>query len=207
MPLNFTSKCSCCSRYLAKEPLTATFSLVKIYYCGPQLASYITILKSLTLFFLSLCLFYALPLSIVNFHGHGCTSLPGCSSSILLALSVFNCFDNPRNVDLLSYMLAVAYLVSLIILQFVRRAVAKVKTEIEESNLYPAGFSVFCQLPFNHISEEKAMKEVDRWWKRQKNGDRDKMLHLFPELFGDESSRECYHSQEISEISKKGIHV
>ena len=43
MPLNYSVRCECCGKFAKKEDLTLNFSLIKIYYCGPQLVSYLTI--------------------------------------------------------------------------------------------------------------------------------------------------------------------
>lgn len=84
MPLNYSTKCDCCGRLSQKEELTFDFSLVKIYYCGPQLATYLTIVKYLAILLFLLCITNALPLLIINSKGKDCEETLNCAPSILL---------------------------------------------------------------------------------------------------------------------------
>lgn len=138
MPLSYTAKCQCCSKFAQKEQLTLNFALVKVYYCGPQLASYLTTLKYLTLLFFLLCLVNALPLMLANHKGKCCEKKIDCSPSFLLTYSVFNQLDQHKKISTQCYIVLANYLLCVAYSQFLRKALRKIKKEIDETNLFPS---------------------------------------------------------------------
>lgn len=138
MPLSYTAKCQCCSKFAQKEQLTLNFALVKVYYCGPQLASYLTTLKYLALLFFLLCLVNALPLMLANHKGKCCEKKIDCSPSFLLTYSVFNQLDQHKKISTQCYIVLANYLLCVAYSQFLRKALRKIKKEIDETNLFPS---------------------------------------------------------------------
>ena len=138
MPLSYTAKCSCCLKFSQKEQLTANFSLLKIFYCGPQLASYLTTLKYLAFLLFLLCLVNALPLMLANHRGKCCEKRLDCSPSLLLTYSAFNQLDQHKKISTQCYIVLANYLLCIAFAQLLRRALRNIKREIDETNLFPS---------------------------------------------------------------------
>lgn len=138
MPLSYTAKCSCCHKFAQKEQLTVNFALVKIYYCGPQLASYLTTVKYLAILLFLLCLVNSLPLMLANHKGKCCEKRLDCSPSFLLTYSVFNQLDQHKKINTQCYIVLANYILCIVFSPFLRKALRKIKKEIDETNLFPS---------------------------------------------------------------------
>lgn len=163
MPLSYAAKCQCCGKFSQKEQLTANFALVKVYYCGPQLASYLTTVKSLALLLLLLCLASALPLMLANHRGKCCEKRLDCSPSFLLAYSAFNQLDQRKRISTQCYIVLANYVLCVVFGQFLRKALRKIKQEIDETNLFPSEFAVLCKMG-GEAEERAAAEAVEKWW-------------------------------------------
>jgi hypothetical protein len=120
MPLSYSLKCECCGKFTQKEQLTLNFSLIKIYYCGPQLASYLITIKYLTILLFLLSITYALPLMIINYKGKSCEKKLDCSSSFMLFYSIFNQFDQHKKIAVESYLTFANFTICLLFWHFLR---------------------------------------------------------------------------------------
>lgn len=138
MPLSYTAKCSCCHKFAQKEQLTVNFALVKIYYCGPQLSSYLITVKYLAILLFLLCLVNALPLMLTNHKGKCCEKRLDCSPSFLLTYSVFNQLGQHKKINTQCYIVLANYILCIVFSQFLRKALRKIKKEIDETNLFPS---------------------------------------------------------------------
>ena len=94
MPLNYSVRCECCGKFAKKEDLTLNFSLIKIYYCGPQLVSYLTDYTEKSFYFAFSTLFDKCMAS----HDH-----LEFSESVLLYYLIFNHFDQNKKMAEESY--------------------------------------------------------------------------------------------------------
>lgn len=165
MPLSYISKCECCAKLAEKQSLNINFPLIKIYYSGAQVPSYLTILKYLILLFLIISIINALPMTLINHKGKCCEKKIKCSNSNIIHFSIFNIFDQHKKIKLEAYITFVSYLVCLIFWQILISSLRKIKKEIDQCLLFPSPFAIFCELPDKKIDKSMFLNALENWWK------------------------------------------
>lgn len=82
-------------------------------------------------------------------------------------MSLVHSFSSMDNIDLMYYLTVPAVIITFLLLLLKTRLLAKLRIQSQKNYLFPDSCALFCELPFNHLTESFLTHEIDGWWMKE----------------------------------------